>query len=499
MPEAKILIVEDEAIEAMDVQQRLKRLGYPLPDIAYNGAEGVRKAEQTRPDLILMDIMMPGELDGVAAAERIRARFDIPIIFLTAYADEKTLSRAKITAPYGYIVKPFQERELHIAVDMALYRHKMDKELAERKKWFATTLSSIGDAVIAATDEDGLITFMNPVAEGLTGWELEDALNKEMTEVFKIVELDTRKPVELPIARAIREGATICLANEALLIAKDGTELPIHCSAAPIRDDKGSNLGVILIFRDITERKQAEERIKALNEQLKDRLAALDAANKELEAFSYSVSHDLRAPLRIISRFSTIVYEDYADKLDAQGKDYLARIKNGTDRMGRLIEDILRLSLIARQRLDRIDYDLSGLAASVMNSLREAAPARNLEVVIAEGLRAAVDPSLMRIALTNLFDNAWKFTAKAEHARIEFGAEEKDSNLVYFVRDNGAGFEPAQAAGMFRPFQRLHSETEFEGTGIGLAIVERIIRRHEGMVRADGEVGKGTTIYFTLG
>ena len=499
MPDAKILIVEDEAIEAMDIQQRMVALGYPLPDIAYNGEDGVRKVEKTQPDLVLMDIMMPGKLDGVAAAEQIRSRFDIPIIFITAYADENTLRRAKIAAPYGYIVKPFQERELHIAVDMALYRHKMDKELAERKKWFATTLSSIGDAVIAATDEDGLITFMNPVAEGLTGWELEDALNKEMTEVFKIVELDTRKPVELPIARAIHEGATVCLANEAISIAKDGTELPIYCSAAPIRDDQGSNLGVILIFRDITERKKADEQIRALNEQLKGQLAALDAANKELEAFSYSVSHDLQAPLRTVATFSKIVYEDYADKLDAQGKDYLVRIKNGTDRMSRLIKDILRLSLIARQRLDRMDYDLSGLASAVMNSVRESAPARNIEVVIAEGLRAVVDPSLMRIALTNLFDNAWKFTSKAENARIEFGAADKNSKLVYFVRDNGAGFDPAQVAGMFRPFQRLHSEIEFEGTGIGLALVERIIRRHEGMVCADGEVGKGATIYFTLG
>ena len=173
MPDARILIVEDEAIEAMDIQQRLVGLGYPLPDIAYNGEEGVRKVEKTQPDLVLMDIMMPGKMDGVAAAEQIRSRFDIPIIFLTAYSDENTLRRAKITAPYGYIVKPFQERELHITVDMALYRHKLERELRERKKWLATTLRSIGDAVIA-TDEKGLITFMNPVAEALMGCKLEE-------------------------------------------------------------------------------------------------------------------------------------------------------------------------------------------------------------------------------------------------------------------------------------------------------------------------------------
>src|SRR6266545_2438219 len=159
MRDAKILIVEDEAIEAMDLQQRLVGFGYPLPDVAYNGEDGIRKVELTQPDLVLMDIMMPGKLDGVAVAEQIRSRFDIPIIFITAYTDENTLSRAKITAPYGYIVKPFQERDLQITVDMALYRHKTEKELHAREKWLAITLRSIGDAVLA-TDDKGLITFM---------------------------------------------------------------------------------------------------------------------------------------------------------------------------------------------------------------------------------------------------------------------------------------------------------------------------------------------------
>ncbi|MEW6586946.1 MAG: response regulator, partial [Nitrospirota bacterium] len=193
MPEAKILIVEDEVIEAMDVQQRLASLGYPTPDIAHSGEEGVKKVEEAQPDLVLMDIMMPGKMDGVTAAEQIQSRFDIPIVYLTAYADENTLRRAKVTEPYGYIVKPFQERELHISIDMALYKHKMEGELKAREKWLATTLSSIGDAVIA-TDKNGMITFMNPIAEGLTGWKMGNALNKKLTEVFTIINMDTRKP-----------------------------------------------------------------------------------------------------------------------------------------------------------------------------------------------------------------------------------------------------------------------------------------------------------------
>src|SRR6266545_6824195 len=261
MPEANILIVEDEAIAAMDIQQRLAGLGYPLPDVAYNGEEAVKKVLETQPDLILMDIMMPGKLDGVAAAEQIRSRFDIPIIFITAYADESTLRRAKITAPYGYIVKPFQERELHITVDMALYRHKTERELHEREKWLSITLRSIGDAVIV-TDDKGFITFMNPVAEDLTGFKLEEVRRRNLTDVFNIVNKDTRKPVQNPVTRVIREGNIVGLANHTVLISRDGKEIPITDSAAPIRDDLGNILGVILVYSDVTEREKAAESLR---------------------------------------------------------------------------------------------------------------------------------------------------------------------------------------------------------------------------------------------
>ncbi|MBI5591518.1 MAG: response regulator [Deltaproteobacteria bacterium] len=241
---AKILIIEDEAIEAMDIQQRLVSFGYPLPDVAYSGEEGVKKVEKTQPDLVLMDIMMPGKIDGIDAAEQIRSRFDIPIIFLTAHTDENTLRRAKITKPYGYIVKPFMERELHITVDIALDRHKMEGELRKKEKWLAATLRSIGDAVVA-TDEKGLITFMNPVAEVLMGYKIEEARQRNLAEVFNIVNSDTRQPVENPVTRVILEGNIVGLANHTVLISRDGKEIPINDSAAPIKDDHGNILGVI--------------------------------------------------------------------------------------------------------------------------------------------------------------------------------------------------------------------------------------------------------------
>ncbi len=272
------------------------------------------------------------------------------------------------------------------------------------------------------------------------------------------------------------------------------------------------------------ERKKTEEDILKLSEDMAARNVELEEANRELEAFIYSVSHDLRAPLRSMSGFARFLIEDYSDKVDNRGKDYLSRIQTGSEKMSRLIDDLLHLSKISRQEIVLIEVDMSRLASAVVSDLREAEPVRNVAVSIREGLVANADLRLMEIVLSNLLGNAWKFTSKTEDARIEFGSlegtvpdfsppsaertersgvvESELSQLgrtVYFVRDNGAGFDPHYVEKIFWPFQRLHSEKEFEGSGIGLAIVERIIHRHGGKVWADGAPGKGATVYFTLG
>jgi PAS domain S-box-containing protein len=267
MAKAQILIVEDDNIVVMELRARLQSSGYAIAAVASHGEEAVAKAGETGPDLVLMDIKLKGSMDGVKAAEKIRDDFDIPVVYLTAYADEDTLRRAKITEPHGYIIKPFEERELYSTIEMALNKHKIEKELKERERWLATTLESIGDAVIA-TDKKGLVTFMNPVAEALTGWKQEEALGKVSTEVFHIINEETRTLAESPVTKALREGVIGGLANHSLLIAKDGREIPIDNSAAPIKDDKGKVVGVVLVFRDITERRRAEEQIQQRTEDL---------------------------------------------------------------------------------------------------------------------------------------------------------------------------------------------------------------------------------------
>lgn len=253
----------------------------------------------------------------------------------------------------------------------------------------------------------------------------------------------------------------------------------------------------------LVERMRAEDRIRQLNAELEDRVvrrtAELAAANKEMEAFSYSVSHDLRAPLRAIDGFSQIVLEDCGERLDPEGREHLKRIRAATQRMGHLIDDLLNLSRLSRTEMKREQVDLTDLANQIVAELRAAEPGRQVEVVVGGQLHADGDRSLIRVALANLLGNAWKFTGKTETARIEFGSlTDDEQRATFFVKDNGAGFDMAYASRLFGAFQRLHGATDFPGTGIGLATVARIIRRHGGTVRAEGAVGQGATFFFTL-
>jgi signal transduction histidine kinase len=242
---------------------------------------------------------------------------------------------------------------------------------------------------------------------------------------------------------------------------------------------------------ELGQRTQAEE-------ELGRRAVALESANKELEAFCYSVSHDLRTPLRSIDGFSQALLEDYGEKMDAPGKEYLTRMRSASQRMAQLIDDLLGLSRMTRNKMQVGDVNLSGVASAVASEIKQRQPERQAEFAIAPGVMVKGDAKLLRIALENLLGNAWKFTAKQPQARIEFGVTQHEGKPAYFVRDNGAGFDMTYADKLFGAFQRLHQANEFEGTGIGLATVQRIIHRHGGKVWAEGAVGQGATFYFTL-
>jgi light-regulated signal transduction histidine kinase (bacteriophytochrome) len=287
---------------------------------------------------------------------------------------------------------------------------------------------------------------------------------------------------------------------EAELCTKSGDAMVCEIWAEPIViEDKPC---VIWVTNDVSVRKKAEARILELNAELEQRVAertrALEVANTELEAFSYSVSHDLRAPLRAIQGFSRLVETQYAGQIDDQGKDMLRRVGAGAQKMALLIDDLLNLSRISRQAMRIGPVDLSALAREVVEELHAGEPARRTEWVIAPQLAAQGDAGLLRVLLQNLLGNAWKYSSRRDDARIELGRVEQEGRMVYFVRDNGAGFDKDHAAKLFKPFERLHSEHEFPGTGIGLALVHLIVQRHGGRIWAESAPGRGSTFRFTL-
>ncbi|MBI5676421.1 MAG: PAS domain S-box protein [Nitrospirae bacterium] len=308
---------------------------------------------------------------------------------------------------------------------------------------------------------------------------------------LEAVHPDDRAAVNEAYSGSLREGKDTYEIVHRVVRKATGEVRIVHEKCEHFRDEAGRIIRSVGMVHDITERKQAEEK-------LSQRTAELEAANRELEAFSYSVSHDLRSPLRSIAGFSQILLEDYDDRLDADGKDFLRRMHEATSRMSQLIDDLLNLSRIARTEMRREKVDLSELALKIADALMKTLPERKAEFIIAEGLFAYGDERLFNVMLENLLDNAYKFTEKQSKAVIEFGVTQYNGKAVYFVRDNGVGFDKNFTDKLFNPFQRLHTANEFPGTGIGLATVKRIIDRHGGDVWIEGEIDKGTTVYFTL-
>lgn len=784
MSDASILVVEDEPLMAQDIRLKLEESGYKVIGTCASGAQAVEQANDKLPDLILMDIVLEGNMTGIEAADLIRQHNNIPIVYLSAYADDELITQAKITDPFGYILKPPVARELHAVITLALYRAETNRKL-QMTAWTSAALMSICDAVIVF-DLQGRITDINAAAISLLRVTREQALDKPVGTLIQLNHYHEHGTLSDLIVRTIADGKVYVCDDDVELIVGDNRSVPVHFSISPVNDPAGCALGVALVVHEDTERRAAEQALiankqrldaimdnttaviyakdcdgrylmvnsryeqiigmvredivgktdfdlfpadiatvlrandqqvlqerspivfeerviqkdgsrdyisakvpiydtlgksqaicgistditdqrrrqrgykllnswtqiltdrlahsnideqvfyldvcngarelveadigalpylddtrmqftylaaagkhaellqgksmpvldgglcgwvahhgeplsvddltldsrilpelaaalnvstalvvpliqnkkvigglstfrngisfdaldqelltiysqnvgialnnlhlrQSLEHRVSERTAQLSASNDELRAFSYSVSHDLRAPLRRIVGFSNVLLEDYTETLDAKGQDYLRRVGGSAERMSELIDDLLALSRVAQIDMQATQVDLSSMVNEIAQELQIIEPQRSVEFLITPNLQVHGDAGLLHIAIGNLLSNAWKFTRKKAIARIEFGHQEHEGKAVYFFRDNGAGFDMAYADKLFIAFQRLHDSREFDGTGIGLTTVQRIIRRHNGRVWADSNPGQGATFYFTLG
>lgn len=354
------------------------------------------------------------------------------------------------------------------------------------------------DDVILVKDLEGRYLTINPGGARLLGMAVEAILGRDDREFFGPEMAAGIRARDREIADS---GETRSYEEQVSFGGNMRTFLTLK---GPYRDSAGRIIGLIGISRDITERKLADEEIRLLNAELERRVASrtaeLEAANRELEAFSYSVSHDLRAPLRSMDGFAQALFEDYGAQLDDTARDYIQRVRDASQRMAGLIEGILELSRIARQDMRHEPVDLSAIARDVIGSLAAQEPQRKVDVHIAADLVEEGDRRLLHVVLENLLGNAWKYTSKHPRARIEFGraANAAGEARCYFVRDDGAGFDMQYSSKLFGAFQRMHGITEFAGHGVGLATVQRIVRRHGGRIWAEAETEKGATFFFTL-
>jgi PAS domain S-box-containing protein len=498
---ATILVVEDEAIIARDIQTTLEGLGYVVPPPVDTGDQALAAVVAHGPDLVLMDIRIQGDLDGIETAALIGKIHQTPVIYLTSYSDDTTLARAALTGAYGYLLKPFQDRDLRTAIEVALQKRELERQLSERERWFSTTLKSIGDAVIT-TDVGQRITFMNVVAERITGWTSSDAVGRQLGEVMRLVDKHTGELLHSPLENAFQEGFAVEVPL-ALLSPKHGEQRSISDSAAPIIDDAGSTLGGVVVFRDVTDRRHLEERVAR-----SERLAAIGK-------LSAGMAHEINNPLTYVLSNVTFAIDGLRElKDELQGvsgtvgialaqrvadiTDALGDAREGSERVQRLVQDLKKFG-----RSDRAETTVLELSEVLESAIRmtENIVRHHARVRRHYGTTPFVEAGESQLGqvFINLLVNAAQAMGEGQVDTKEIVvATHTDSagRAVAEVRDSGSGIPPEILREVFDPF--FTTKEIGQGSGLGLSIAHSIVSSLGGEISVESRVGEGTTFRVAL-
>jgi len=491
-----ILCVEDEDT-ARELLLTTLRQSLPGLEIfsAANGSEGLDLFRKHGPRIVLTDIRMP-VMSGIEFSTAIRQIAPETIIIVTsAYSDAEFLLKAIEIGINHVVMKPLDFRRLLATINQAIDMSRLEQKVRTQAEHIGKLSRAVeqSPSTVVITDKDGNIEYVNPKFSLLTGYTPEEALGQN-PRILKSGLMDPAIFAEL--WKTISSGKE--WRGEFLNKKKNGDLYWESASISPLLGPSGEITSYIAVKEDITHRKESELQIRELNRVLAARADELEAANSDLEAFNYTVSHDLLTPLTTIGGFAQLLLKNHETTNDPENVSYLRIICRAVNRMEGLIDSLLELSRLTHQKLDKKRVNLSELANRISHELQVTAPERKVDFAITDGIVCNGDEGLLHIMLENLLGNAWKYSSHRDNASIAFDLAELDGTMICLVRDNGAGFDGRQADNLFTCFSRLHSSEEFSGFGIGLATVKRIISRHGGSIRAEGEIDKGATFYFSL-
>ena len=490
MTSASVFIVEDEIITAQGIAKNLRHLGYRIAGIATSGSSALAKVAKLQPDVVLMDIRLKkNDIDGIATANEIKNKYHIPVIYLTAHSDEATLERAKITEPFGYILKPYNQKDLQISLTMALYKYSREQKLVEREKLFSNILNATADGVVAI-NKTGKIIYINPAASHLTGWAIEEAFGQQVTDVVRILDESQNNSILHPIQQVLEEGKVVYLDDYMALIAKDGRKISIGDSISPIWKEANHLDGAVLVFSDLSHSGRTQKLKQEVAQSQK--LLTEEKKLKELKScFLHMIAHELRLPLTVVMT-SVESLRCYRQRWTEEKQlNYFDRINRAIQQMTQLLNDISMLEQADTKKLpfNPVASDAISFCEQLIEELKNADRDNHKFALAYTGncRHVCLDLNLLRYILTNLLTNAIKYSP--QNSIIQLSLSYQEQEISFQVRDRGIGIPQAELKYLFDSFYRATNVGNIPGTGLGLAIIKRCVELHQGNIEVESEAG----------